>query len=251
MIGLKDSLAHITFQEACKLLGPEGDRLIRAGGKYHVDMSEHIVLKGDLFRLDLGEAVVTIRLDPEKERELNCRCSMCDISCEHMGAALSIILEEKLVLGLSSPPPERVPVESLTDEELVKQAIMDRAERASKENMTVQSMSKSELWIDYTVTNRASGKTYRVALRGWDRGESYCTCPDYRKNTLGTCKHIIHVLDIAKSTFIGEVCRTRHQQKDICVYIRYGRDLELGILIPERLDPQIAEIVEPLLEGPI
>ena len=48
-------------------------------------------------------------------------------------------------------------------------------------------------WTDYMVTNRLSGKTYRVALRGLEPGESYCSCPDFRTNTLGTCKHVLHV----------------------------------------------------------
>ena len=64
--------------------------------------------------------------------------------------------------------------------------------------MRVKSFNSKELWTDYAVTNASSGKTYRVALRGWERGESYCACPDFRKNTLGTCKHILHVLDKVK-----------------------------------------------------
>ena len=145
MIGLKDKLAHLTFREACKLLGPEGDRLIRDGGKYDIDMSEQVALTRDLFQLNLGDAEVTIRLNPVKRQDLDCKCNVCTIPCEHMGVALSIILEEKLVLGLSAPPPERVPVESLSDEELVRQAIMDRAERASNENMAMKSICKNEL----------------------------------------------------------------------------------------------------------
>jgi len=37
-----------------------------------------------------------------------------------------VILEDKLALGLSAAPPERVPVESLSAEELVQQAIAGR-----------------------------------------------------------------------------------------------------------------------------
>ncbi|MDY7034274.1 MAG: hypothetical protein SVY10_20510 [Thermodesulfobacteriota bacterium] len=108
-------------------------------------MSEQVTLTRDLFQLNLGKAVVTIRLNSVNRQELDCKCNECTTPCEHMGVALSIILEEKLVLGLSAPPPERVPVESLSDEELVRQAIMDRAERASNENMTMKSICKNEL----------------------------------------------------------------------------------------------------------
>ena len=58
--------------------------------------------------------------------------------------------------------------------------------------MTLRSADPSTPWTDYTTTSHLSGKTYRVALRGFDAGQSYCTCPDYRTNHLGTCKHILN-----------------------------------------------------------
>ncbi|MCP4576124.1 MAG: SWIM zinc finger family protein, partial [Deltaproteobacteria bacterium] len=172
--------------------------LIQRGGKFDIDITENIILKRDLFQLDMDEAIVSITLAPDKVQRFNFECSACTSTCEHIGAAVSIILEEKLTLGLAAPPPERVPIESLSDEELLAQAIGERAERAENEKMRVKSLNTGELWGDYIVTNASSGKSYRVALRGWQRGESYCTCPDFRKNTLGTCKHILHVIKKVK-----------------------------------------------------
>ena len=86
MIYLKDKLAHLSFRQACKLLGPEGEMLIREGGKYHIDLSEQVTAKRDLFSLDLGEAVVTIGMDPKSNKQLNFQCSACTTACEHVGA---------------------------------------------------------------------------------------------------------------------------------------------------------------------
>ncbi len=246
MINLKDKLSHLTYRQACKLLGSQGEKLIRQGGQYDIDLSEQVVLQRDLFQLNLGEAVVSIRLNPAKHQKLNFQCSACTTACHHLGAAFSLILEEKLALGLAAPPPERVPIESLSDEELVKQAISERAERAKTQKMRLKSLNPNELWTDYTVTNNASGKTYRVALRGWERGESYCTCPDFRKNTLGTCKHILHVLDKVKSRFNKTVRETPCQVKEMAVYLHYGRELELRLLIPEYVDVKAMKALRPL-----
>jgi len=248
MINLKDKLSHFTFSQACKLLGPQGDQLIRSGGKYDVDIYEQVVFQRNLFQLNLNEAVVSINLNPEKNQRLNFQCSVCSNTCVHIGAAFSLILEEKLSLGLSAPPPERVPIESLSEEELIKRAIEERAERAQKEKMQLKSMNKDELWTDYIITSHSSGKSYRVALRGWERGESFCSCPDYRKNTLGTCKHILHALDKVKNLFNKSVKNISYQIKDICVYLKYGETLELRLLIPEGLDSQVARILKPLRE---
>ena len=54
-------------------------------------------------------------------------------------------------------------------------------ERARLEKMRLTSVDPEAIWTDYTLTNVASGKSYRVALRGWLPGESYCSCPDFRK----------------------------------------------------------------------
>lgn len=246
MIKLKDKLSHLTYRQACKLLGPKGSQLIRAGGKYEIDITEQVVLKNDLFRVSLPDAVVTISLRPEKNQRLHFDCSACTTACAHMGAAFSLILEEKLALGLSAPPPERIPVESLSDKELVEQAIADRVERARSEKMELRSIDSNKLWTDYTITNSSSGKTYRVALRGWERGDSYCSCPDFRKNTLGTCKHILYALEKVKKRFNKTVKNTPYEVKDICIHIQYGEKLELQVLVPKDLDTETMELLRPV-----
>jgi len=246
MITLKDKLSHLSYNQACKLLGAQGSQLIMAGGKYDIDLFERVTLNSERFRLDLADAKVEIALDPMKPRRLNIGCSVCSVACEHQGAALSLILEEKLSLGLSAPPPERVPMESLSEESLIEQAIADRKERAQKEKMRLKSMNPRELWTDYIITSYSSGKSYRIALRGWQPGESYCSCPDFRKNTLGTCKHIIYTLDKAERKFKKAVRETPAGIKDICVYLRYGRQLELGMLMPQDLPREISRHLDPL-----
>jgi hypothetical protein len=60
----------------------------------------------------------------------------------------------------------------LSEEELVARALAEREERAGAEKMRMTSTDPTEIWSDYTITNATSGRTYRVALRGWEPGES-------------------------------------------------------------------------------
>ena len=240
---LKDRLSRLSYLQACKLLGAEGERLIRQGGGYEIDIDGDVYFHGDLFRLRLGGAVVTITQMAEAKQRLHWNCTACDGACEHVGAAFSLILEEKMALGLAAPPPERIPVESLSEPELVEQAIAERQERARKERMTVRPMEPKKLWTDYTVTSAESGKTYRVALRGWQPGDSFCSCPDFRKNTLGTCKHILNVQRKAKRRFPDAACKRRYRRSRIAVHLRYADQLELRVLLPDKLDESVARIV--------
>ena len=141
----------------CPTLGSQGEKLIRQGGKYDIDLSEQVFLQRDLFQLNLGEAFVTIRLEPRKNQRLNFHCSACTTMCEHLGVAFSLILEENLSLRLAAPPPERIPIESLIDEELINQAVSERAERAKNQELRLKSLNSNELWSDYTVMNYSSG----------------------------------------------------------------------------------------------
>jgi superfamily II DNA or RNA helicase len=243
---LRDKLSHLSFLQACKLLGPQGRALIMEGGKFEINLFEQVALDDDRFRLSLGEAVVEIGLSNDYRQRFDIRCSRCNVACVHKGAALSLVLEEKLALGLSAPPPERVPMESLSEEALIAQAIADRRQRAREEKMRLKSMDPQQLWTDYVVTNPLSGKSYRLALRGWQPGESYCSCPDFRKNTLGTCKHILYALERGRTKFPKAVQDQPAGVDEICVYLQYGDRLELRLLLPEALPEPVRAALTPL-----
>ncbi len=253
-ITLTDRLSRLTYTQACRLLGPRGKDLIQHGGRYDIDIEEHVSLSASLFRLTFPDstAEVTIATANAKALRLGWRCSKCRKACEHVGAALSIILEEKMALGLAAPPPARTPVEILSEDELVNAALEERRKRARAEKMRLQSMDPRRCWTDYTVTNAESGKTYRVALRGeQEQGESYCSCPDFKKNRLGTCKHIIHVLAKVRRKFPAAVRRRSYRRKRISVHVRYAEAAELRILLPRKLDPAVERIVKPIRDRAI
>ena len=133
---LRDRLSHLNFPQAGKLLGPEAKRLMRSGEKHlqHVDIDRDVYLRGDLFRLTLPHAGgkdqpvrVTITLRSDHLRRLCCNCDRCDGVCEHLGAVLSFILEEKFALGLSEIPKEGTPLELLSENVLEQRAVAERA----------------------------------------------------------------------------------------------------------------------------
>jgi len=75
MIRLKDKLSHLTYTQACRFLGTNGPKLIRKGGTYDIDLTGQVRLTQNLFELHLGEAIVTMRMDPSKPERLHYRCS--------------------------------------------------------------------------------------------------------------------------------------------------------------------------------
>ena len=243
---LKDRLSRLNYTQACKLLGEEGRRLIQRGGKVEIDLDEQVYLQGDLFRVKFADAIVTITLMAEASNRLHWNCTACQFPCEHAGAAFSLLLEEKTALGLAAPPPERIPVESLGETELIQRALAEREERSRKEKFRLQSHDPQRPWADYTITSATSGKTYRVALRGRDRGTSYCSCPDFRTNSLGTCKHIMYSLRRVTAKFSEGILRRPYRRKNLSVHLTSGDRLALRFGIPDKLEPAAEAIVKPL-----
>ena len=72
-----------------------------------------------------------------------------------------------------------------------------RRQRAAEEQFRIQNLGRNRVFSDYQVTNPTTGGQYRVSIRGFDVGDNTCECPDFRTNTLGTCKHIEAVLAVA------------------------------------------------------
>jgi len=225
--------------------------LLTAGGRHSIDIESQVTLDEELLRLQIDASAVAVRLSGDRRKPLAVTCSTCGTPCEHAGAALSLVLEEKLALGLSTPPADELPLELLSEEQLVERALAERAERARSERMTLTPLDGRELWSDYAVTNAASGRTYRVALRGWERGESYCSCPDFRTNTLGTCKHLVFALKAVKRRFPAATLKKPYRRTRITLHVRYGTEAQLRLLLPDSLEANAERIAAPLRERPV
>ena len=119
-LSLKDRLSRLTFNEACKLLGENGQKLIQSNANiWAISITGRCAISATIsFACHFHKhpvCVVTITLMAEARHRLHFHCTRCEMACDHVGAVFSLILEEKTALGLAAPPPEREPVESLNE----------------------------------------------------------------------------------------------------------------------------------------
>lgn len=245
-------LAQLTVHQAIQLLGDDGQKLIRESRKFEFDIESSVYLGESLLRVRVpdaelasGVANVTIQMLPTRKRELKLQCDQCELPCAHGGAAVSVLLEDKLLLGLSAPPDETVPSELLTPKELEKRVLDERQQRAAATDMQVRSLDTSTPWCDYVVTSSQSGKSYRVALRGEEAGQSYCSCPDFRNNRLGTCKHILHTIAKVRKRFNKSVWETPYVRENVSLRVHYGDSVGLRFNIPTDTDKVIEKWAVP------
>ncbi len=155
---LADRLSHLSYRQAVSLLGKSGAKLIQAGGSLPIDVENQVTLEDDLLEIRFGRTRVRLESDPGARGHIGYSCSACEGPCEQVGAAFSLVLEEKTLLGLAAPPAETVPLEHLNEAELEQRALSERMDRARKEKMRLHSMDPARLWTDYVITSEASGK---------------------------------------------------------------------------------------------
>ena len=256
-LSFKERLSRLTWHQACRVLGDHGDELLRKGSRqFDVDPEEDVYLGGDLFRVrvkddsvDEGKAVVVLTQMSSKAKELHLHCDRCEEPCEHAGAAVMLLLEEKLMLGLAAPPDESVPLELLTREELLERAMAERKARAAGEKMTLRTMDTATPWTDYVLTSHASGKSYRVALRGTEPGQSYCSCPDFRSNRLGTCKHILHAIEKVNQRFSNKELAKPYRRSNVSLRVDYGEPVGLRFNIPHEPDAAVKKHAVPFADA--
>ena len=105
-----------------------------------------------------------------------------------------------------------------------------REERARTEPMTMRPPAQGEdVFGDYTVVPRGeakSGREYLVELRTLEGPGNYCTCRDYAKNFLGTCKHVEKVRQHAR---LRAGLRNRSSLVEVFVHPRPGSPPEVQL----------------------
>lgn len=119
-----------------------------------------------------------------------------------------------------------------------------RRQRGRLSQFAIENLGKNRVFSEYRVTNPESGGQYTVVIRSYDTGDNTCTCPDFRSNTLGTCKHIEAVLDRAQAD--GEPVRRRRAAVTRPeVDLDYSApQLRLRLFLPPRHSEKLRELSE-------
>jgi hypothetical protein len=119
-----------------------------------------------------------------------------------------------------------------------------RRERARTGQFLIANRGKNRVFSDFQVTNRESGGAYIVTVRGFDVGDNACTCPDFKANTLGTCKHIEAVLAHLRHKLPAHLTQKKATVTRPEVYLNYGEPVRLGLLLPKRHSDRLALIAK-------
>ena len=115
-----------------------------------------------------------------------------------------------------------------------------RRQFGREQKFRLRNAGAEPVFSEFEVTNPKTKRTYRVAIRGRNLGDNYCSCPDFAVNALGTCKHVeftlarVERMPGAKAALAAGF-RPRYSE----IYLRYGAQREVmfrpGTECPEAL----------------
>lgn len=124
---------------------------------------------------------------------------------------------------------------------LVEEQIQARQERARQAILKITARPASGPYGDYAVRS-ASGKSYRVAMRGPGLFDNYCSCPDFAVNTLGTCKHVESLLQRLRRRHRSTLERHGYPRRRASISLRYAETIEVRLALPEHASDGLRQV---------
>ncbi|MEM4247716.1 MAG: DEAD/DEAH box helicase [Candidatus Nanoarchaeia archaeon] len=121
-----------------------------------------------------------------------------------------------------------------------------RVQRAINEKMKIVKLgSEHDVFTKYAVTKIGDeeGKTYNIELRSLTRKINTCNCDDYRKNFLGTCKHIEKVL-----MSVPKKDRINSESPFVEIFVNPEERSLIEIEIPSQIPAKVNEFLKQYLD---
>jgi len=116
--------------------------------------------------------------------------------------------------------------------ELLQEQIERRRKRGLEELAKVVNRGRHPVYSTFEVTS-ASERVYTVQIRSLTERLNTCTCPDYRTNTIGTCKHIEGVLANLEKEFADQWEAFIGQAPPVTqMYVHYAGRTTVRVTLP-------------------
>jgi superfamily II DNA or RNA helicase len=114
----------------------------------------------------------------------------------------------------------------------------------------MRNIGEEPVFSEFLITNPASGGSYRVAIRGANSGENFCSCPDFTTNDLGTCKHVEFVLARLERRRAGKATLARGFQPVYSeIFLRYGGERQVRFRRGSACPPALARRAATMFDG--
>lgn len=124
-----------------------------------------------------------------------------------------------------------------------------RRQFAEKQKFDVTNIGDHPVFSDFLVFNAESNKEYKVAIRDYEFGMNFCSCPDFKINGLGTCKHVEFVLKQLKEDKANDIHWLKGYERPYSsVSLKYGEERKVFLRVGTRHSREIKELAAPYFD---
>ena len=152
-----------------------------------------------------------------------------------------VLLKDKKEKKEKAIPYHRQPADMTLDEW---QAAL-RKQFAAVQDFKVENIGEHQVFSDFIVYNPLSDKSYKVAIRSDKPGLNFCSCPDFKINLLGTCKHVEFLLNrINSEPKTKTLLLQGNEQSYSSISLKYGEQRKVYLRIGTDNHEQINKIAK-------
>lgn len=124
-----------------------------------------------------------------------------------------------------------------------------RKQFAAEQDFEIKNIGIHPVFSDFEVFNPKSGKTYKVSIRDNQHSHNFCSCPDFKVNGLGTCKHIENVLITLKNKKSNwKYFNHTQPQSYSSLSIYYGKERRLRLKPGRTTRVKIKQVFQPIID---
>ena len=141
--------------------------------------------------------------------------------------------------------------------DMIQEQIERRRKRGREDLKRIVNQGSHPVYSLFEVTS-TSGQAYRVRIHDLEELQNTCTCPDYRTNLIGTCKHIEGVLIQLREKHKDKLADLAEERPSTTrIYLHYARDVTVRISQPLPASKPLQEMLaryfdaEDILQGPL
>jgi len=192
----------------------------------------------DFFELNVEDVYddfkVSIKiLEENKTRfEFSCSCKSKEF-CNHRVAAT---FEMRDILK-SRNQEEKPTGKAYTKLGMKQRVLKERKQKAFSENYRLR--FSNNIYGEHTLTTELA-ISYKLTFRDIKKEFGYCSCPDYKTNKLGTCKHLIFAFDALKKNK-NKLEKLKYPFVEI--YLNPEDNKTISYFYPDKLNAEIEKLV--------
>lgn len=168
----------------------------QANALYINGQCQLLTCAGDTFHFSIEDTHSDFELFvniTDEQIDTQCSCKSSESVCHH---TITGLLELSDYLQRDEAP-KPVGGKTYTREGMIKRVLEERRDKADRAEYLIE--FGDNVFGEHELTNER-GVRYRLTFRDLDKEQGYCSCPDYRTNKLGICKHLLYAFSLFKET---------------------------------------------------